>query len=89
MMHAANPKTSDRLQRVLALLNDGAEHSTREIVEGADVVAVSSCIAELRVAGYYITCRRYLRHSTGRQIYLYRLHHEPEQRSLLPTTAQE
>ena len=45
LMHSA------RLQRVHALLSDGREHTTREIVLGAHVMAVSACVAELRANG--------------------------------------
>lgn len=58
MMHAARIEASDRLQRVLALLSDGGWHSTFEIVIGAGVCAVNSCVAELRANGYTIVCRR-------------------------------
>lgn len=56
-MHAA-PLSSPRLQRALALLKDGKPHTTREIVRGANVVAVNSCIAELRQNGAEIICTR-------------------------------
>lgn len=54
----AAPLTSPRLQRVLALLKDGRPHTTREIVRRAHVVAVNSCIAELRENGAEILCTR-------------------------------
>jgi len=57
-MHAATLKNSDRLQRVLHLLEDGDEHSTLNIVTCAQVCAVSSIIAELRANGRQIHCRR-------------------------------
>lgn len=57
-MHAARLARSPRLRRVLALLSDGREHSTLEIVTGAKVCAVNSIIAELRVNGAEINCRR-------------------------------
>lgn len=56
-MHAARLSTSQRLQRVYALLSGPGEYSTREIVERAQVCAVNSCISELRHAGAKITCR--------------------------------
>ncbi|WP_210879197.1 helix-turn-helix domain-containing protein [Roseovarius autotrophicus] len=56
-MHHA-PLTSPRLQRVLAVLRDGRPHTTREIVRRAHVVAVNSCIAELRANGAEILCTR-------------------------------
>lgn len=68
MMHAARIDRSARLQRVLALLSDGAEHSTLDIVIGAGVCAVNSCVAELRANGYEVHCRR-----AGRERFVYRL----------------
>lgn len=55
-MHAARLMYSPRLLRVLAVLADGRPHSTREIVEEANVCAVNSCIAELRANGASVTC---------------------------------
>lgn len=67
-MHAARLDKSDRLQRVLALLEDGRWHSTLDIVIGAGVCAVNSCIAELRANGYSVACRR-----VGKDRFEYRL----------------
>lgn len=68
MMHAARIEASERLQRVLKLLEDGQWHSTLDVVIGAGVCAVNSCIAELRANGYAIACRR-----VGRERFEYRL----------------
>lgn len=57
-LRAARLAASPRLQRVLALLQDGAPHTTRDIVRRAKVCAVNSCIAELRDNGYRIACER-------------------------------
>lgn len=67
-MHAARLEKSERLQRVAALLADGQWHSTLDIVIGAGVCAVNSCVAELRANGYAIACRR-----VGKERYEYRL----------------
>jgi biotin operon repressor len=56
-MHHAKLEKSPRLQRVLRLLADGREHSTRQIIRRADVCAVNSCIAELRENGIQIAAR--------------------------------
>ncbi len=56
-MHYARVEKSERLQRVLALLADGGWHSTLDIIIGAGVCAVNSCISELRANGYSIFCR--------------------------------
>lgn len=52
----AAPLTSPRLQRVLKLLADGREHSTRDIVRRARVMAVNACVSELRAHGAEIQC---------------------------------
>ena len=57
MMHAARIGHSPRLRRVHRLLSDGSWHTTREIVQGAQVCAVNSCVAELREAGAEIACK--------------------------------
>lgn len=57
-MKAAHLATSPRLQRVAALLADGQEHSTMEIIQAAGVCAVNSIVAELRTNGLQILCRR-------------------------------
>ena len=65
-MHSARISNSKRLQRVDALLADGKEYSTMDIVRAASVCAVNSIIAELRANGRVIVCRRV------RDIWLYR-----------------
>lgn len=57
-MHSASLKTSERLKRVAALLADGQEHTTRDIIQAAGVCAVNSIISELRANGGQILCRR-------------------------------
>lgn len=66
-MNSANLGKSKRLQRVLSYLADGKEHSTLEIVHGAQVCAVNSIISELRDNGISVSCRR------QRGVYFYRL----------------
>jgi len=80
-MHAAKVESSPRLQRVLALISDGSEHSTRDIAQGAEVCAVSSCVAELRAAGAVIHCRQVMRRhpdGTMRRLFYYRMTTPPE-----------
>ena len=72
-MHAAKLDNSPRLQRVAALLSDGIERSTLDIVSGAKVCAVNSCVAELRANGFYIECRQIRDPATGQRIWLYRM----------------
>ncbi len=57
MKHAHIAK-SERLQRVEALLMDGLEYSTMEIIQRTYVCAVNSIISELRANGYDIQCQR-------------------------------
>ena len=47
-MKAARLENSARLRRVADLLADGREYSTLDIIMGAGVCAVNSCVAELR-----------------------------------------
>lgn len=57
-MRAASLAKSKRLQRVDRLLADGGWHSTREIIQEAQVCAVNSVVAELRENGRGIECRQ-------------------------------
>lgn len=70
-MHAARLATSPRLQRVHALLADGQEHSTLDIVRGAGVCAVNAAVAELRAQGASIDCRQH--HGASGRVFLYRM----------------
>ena len=72
-MHAARLDSSPRLRRVHALLSDGIERSTVEIVNAAHVCAVNSIVAELRENGVYIECRRARDAKSGRPVWLYRM----------------
>ena len=57
-MRAASVDRSERLQRVVKFMSDGREHSTLDVVNGAQVVAVNSAMAELRQQNYVIDCER-------------------------------
>jgi hypothetical protein len=57
-MRAARLENSPRLQRVAELLSDGRWYSTLDIIVGAGVCAVNSCVAELRANGIPVDCRR-------------------------------
>lgn len=70
-MHAARLDASPRLQRVLAVLADGREYSTLDLVREAQVCAVNSIIAELRANGHAIACRQ--ARVDGARRWLYRL----------------
>ncbi len=72
-MHAARLDRSPRLQRVHAVLSDGAEHSTLDIATRAGVCAVNSCVAELRANGAWIVCRQIASPASGQRIWLYRM----------------
>jgi hypothetical protein len=71
-MHAAT-LASARLQRVLRVLSDGREHTTRDIVRRARVMAVASCVAELRVRGAEIECRQDRLGTPPVRVWLYKL----------------
>lgn len=72
-IHYARLSNSPRLQRLLAFLRScgfiGA--STREIIRGADVCAVNTCIDELRANGFQIECRAQGRSRDGASVYRY------------------
>lgn len=72
IIHYAKIESSDRLQRVLDVLSDGRSHSTMEIVTAAQVCAVNSCIAELRMNGFRIDCKQ-----IGRERFEYTLVKRP------------
>jgi len=72
-MHFARLSRSPRLQRLHAFLSDALEHSTRDIVSGANICAVNAAIAELRANGAEIECRQAVDPATGSRIFLYRL----------------
>lgn len=57
-MNAADIEKSDRLKRVIRVLERHTELSTLRIIQMADVCAVNSIIAELRQNGYQISCQR-------------------------------
>lgn len=71
-MNGARLSRSPRLQRVHALLLDGEEHTTREVMDGAHVCAVSACVSELRAEGAEIECRT-IRGASGQRLWLYRM----------------
>lgn len=64
---AAKIEKSERLQRVLLLLQQGGEFTTRDIQQLAHVSAVSASISELRQNGKDVKCRK------QGQLYYYRL----------------
>ena len=70
-MKAARLSSSPRLRRVLDFLWDLKEHTTRDIVVGAHVCAVNSCVAELRANGFSVSCRQET--VGGQRCWIYRL----------------
>ena len=71
VMHAGNLETSERLQSVFALLSDGKEHTTRDIIDNSLATAVSAAISELRDNGCIIHCRQ--EGNAGKRIAYYRM----------------
>ena len=57
MIHYAKLESSERLQRLYKFLLDGKAHTTRDIVYGAEIMAVSTAVDELRENGFEIECR--------------------------------
>lgn len=57
-MNHAHLETSERLQRVLAYLSDGREHTTRDIIRGTGQCAINSIASEIRAQGHDIRVRR-------------------------------
>lgn len=66
-----------RLQRVLSVLSDGREHTTRDIVRRARVMAVNACVSELRVHGAQILCSA--RFVMGARRFYYRMTKGPDE----------
>lgn len=71
MRHAAKIETSDRLQKVLNVLQDRKWHSTLDIMHQTYLCAVGSAISELRANGVSVECR-----CAGKGRYEYRLSDE-------------
>lgn len=57
MRHAANIGSSERLQKVLDVLQDRSWHSTFDIMILTSLCAVGSAISELRANGIEVECR--------------------------------
>jgi len=57
MRHAASIETSERLQRVLDVLQDRGWHSTLDIMQRTYLCAVGSAVSELRANGISVECR--------------------------------
>jgi hypothetical protein len=74
MIHAARLIGSRRLRDTLDVLRrypDGV--TSRDLIESSNTVAPHTDIAELRAAGFVISCRYLRRTTTGRKVYVYRL----------------
>lgn len=66
-MNYAKLEKSERLQRANEFLSDGRWHSTRDIVHGAEVMAVNSTVSELRRNGIPVE------HRQEGKLHLYRI----------------
>lgn len=71
MMHAAKIDESPRLQKVRDFLRRNGSATTLEIIQGCNVCAVNSIIAELRANGFSVSCNAV---KGKRGVYLYTLH---------------
>lgn len=56
--HAADPKRSERLRRLLAAIPTRGERTSLELVKRASIVGLSAAIDELRTRGFRIDCER-------------------------------
>jgi hypothetical protein len=56
-IHYAKLENSPRLQRLHALLMNGTEYTTLEIMQHAKICAVSAAITEMRRNGFDIECK--------------------------------
>ena len=74
-MHHAKIETSDRLQRLLALLSQGGWWTTKELMLATGSVAQATDISELRSNGFDVESRRLKSVADHkRQVWSYRLH---------------
>lgn len=73
-LHFASVKTSERLQRALAVLREyPGGVTTRQWINRANICACNSVAAELRAQGYPITCTFEGRNVRGSSVFRYRL----------------
>ncbi len=74
-IHFARLENSKRLQRLLDYLKKKGSKgaTTRDIVYGARIMAVSVAICELRHNGFRIDCESEGKRPTGSHVYRYKL----------------
>jgi hypothetical protein len=72
-MHYAALDSSPRLQRLYALLSDGQEHTTFDIISRARICAVNSAVSELRRNGKAIKCWQDGVTPDGASVYKYQM----------------
>lgn len=72
MNHARLIKSA-RLQRVEKVLSDGRWHSSWEVTQRAKVVAVGTCISELRANGARIDTEQRIDGPELRRVWFYRM----------------
>ena len=74
-MHHAKIETSNRLQKLLALLRQGGWWTTKELMLRTGSVAQATDISELRSNGFDIESRRLTSvMDVRRQVWSYRIH---------------
>ena len=69
----ANLSESPRLQRLLKFLSDCKPHTTREIINGANICAVNTAVTELRRNNFDISCKFKEVLEDGSRVYEYQL----------------
>jgi hypothetical protein len=79
-IHAASLKTSERLQKVYAVLKDGKWHTTKELHRPDEDLAVHTTISELKAPINNIKIETESAGViNGRSVYKYRLEPQPKQ----------
>lgn len=56
--HAADPKRSARLQRLLVAIPTRGERTSLDVIQRARIVGLSAAVDELRTRGFKIHCER-------------------------------
>lgn len=57
-LHYADLSKSNRLQRVLKTLQDGCQHTTRDLIRKSGQCAINSIVSEIRANGIDVDCER-------------------------------
>ena len=72
-MHFSNIKTSKRLQWFMAFMGFGNWRTTREIMRGTGLCAISATASEVRANGFVVDCLYSHQTKNGSKVYKYRI----------------